>query len=63
MALATTHSDYRGATACGMHALLVRRPGPAGEEERKEADEDLTGVQVVSSLDEGGEWVRRRNAE
>ncbi|EJF65084.1 HAD hydrolase subfamily IA REG-2-like protein [Dichomitus squalens LYAD-421 SS1] len=42
--------DYQGAKACGLQALLVRRPGPEGEEERKEAEEILTGVQVIPGL-------------
>ena len=57
----TGHSDYQGAAACGLHALLVRRPGPEGEEERKEPDEDLSGVQVVSGLGQVVDWVQRRN--
>ena len=54
------HSDYRGAQASGLHALLVRRPGPEGEEERKEPGEDLGGVQVVPSLSQVVEWVQQR---
>jgi hypothetical protein len=46
-----------------MHALLLRRPGPEGEEARKEADEDLRGVEVVQGLDEVVEWVKRKNAQ
>ncbi|KAH9929613.1 HAD hydrolase subfamily IA REG-2-like protein [Epithele typhae] len=52
--------DYHAATACGMRALLVRRLGPEGKGERKEADEDLTSVETVSSLAEVTEWVRRQ---
>ncbi len=55
-------SDYLGAKACGLHALLVRRPGPEGEEEHKETGEDLTGVEVVPSLSHVVEWVRGRNS-
>ncbi|RPD78291.1 HAD hydrolase subfamily IA REG-2-like protein [Lentinus tigrinus ALCF2SS1-7] len=42
--------DYHGAMACGLKALLVRRPGPEGEGEHKEPGEDLSGVQVVPDL-------------
>ncbi|KAI0829620.1 HAD hydrolase subfamily IA REG-2-like protein [Trametes gibbosa] len=54
--------DYRGATAAGLHALLLRRPGPDGEEEHKEAGEDLTGVEVVPGLSAVVDWVRKQNA-
>jgi len=42
--------DYHGAQAAGMQALLIRRPGPAGDGENKEAEEDLRSVRVISSL-------------
>ncbi|OSD03963.1 HAD hydrolase subfamily IA REG-2-like protein [Trametes coccinea BRFM310] len=54
--------DYHGAKACGFEALLVRRPGPEGEEERKEPGEDLTNVQVVPSLSQVVDWVQQRNS-
>ncbi|KAI0633338.1 HAD hydrolase subfamily IA REG-2-like protein [Trametes polyzona] len=54
--------DYFGARSSGFHALLLRRPGPEGEEERKEPDEDLTGVEVVPGLSHVVEWIQRRNA-
>jgi len=54
-------ADWRGATRAGLQALLVRRPGLEGEEERKEDGEDLTGVDVVSSLLEVVDWVQRTN--
>ncbi|KAF5322153.1 hypothetical protein D9619_001896 [Psilocybe cf. subviscida] len=44
--------DYHGATAAGFNALLIRRPGPLGEGEQKEANEDLRDVQCIGSLDE-----------
>lgn len=56
-----TYSDYQGAKASGLHALLLRRPGPEGEEEHKEPGEDLTNVEVVPSLGHVVEWVRKRN--
>ncbi|KAH9847634.1 HAD hydrolase subfamily IA REG-2-like protein [Lenzites betulinus] len=54
--------DYRGAIASGLHALLIRRPGPDGEEEHKEAGEDLTGVQVITGLSSVVDWVQKQNA-
>jgi len=45
-----------------MHALLIRRPGPDGEGERKEEGEDLGGVTVIDSLWGAIEWIKRRNA-
>lgn len=59
----TSDSDYYGAKACGLSALLVRRSGPDGEAERKESDEDLTGVEVVRSLREVVEWVKARRSQ
>jgi hypothetical protein len=44
-----------------MHALLLRRPGPEGEGERKEDDEDLTDVEAISGLWRVVEWVKARN--
>ncbi|KAI9068052.1 HAD hydrolase subfamily IA REG-2-like protein [Trametes sanguinea] len=54
--------DYHGAKACGLEALLVRRPGPEGEEERKEPGEVLTNVQVVPGLSHVVDWVQQRNS-
>lgn len=45
-------SDYTGATKSGLNALLLRRVGPEGEHEHKEADERLGGVEVIRGLDE-----------
>ncbi|KIP01962.1 hypothetical protein PHLGIDRAFT_96511 [Phlebiopsis gigantea 11061_1 CR5-6] len=56
-------ADYYGARACGLSSLLVRRPGPDGEAERKEDGEDLTNVEVVQNLQEVVEWVKARNAQ
>ncbi|KAI0063559.1 HAD-like protein [Artomyces pyxidatus] len=53
--------DYEGAQNAGMHTLLLRRPGPEGEGERKEEGENLSGVRVVKGLDGVVEWVRDRN--
>ncbi|KAG2146485.1 HAD-like domain-containing protein [Suillus bovinus] len=53
-------SDYRGARAAGMHALLLRRAGPEGDGERKEEGENLQGVQVVNDLWGVVKWVERQ---
>lgn len=53
-------SDYHGALAAGMHALLLRRAGPEGDGERKEEGENLRGVQVVNDLWEAVKWVERQ---
>lgn len=49
-------SDYFGAKNAGLgrDALLLRRHGETGAEERREADEDLSGIQgdVIASLEE-----------
>lgn len=55
--LTALHSDYRGAVAAGMHALLLRRPGPEGEGAHRDKGEDLSGVQVISNLGEVTRWV------
>ena len=51
-------SDYHGASKAGVHALLLRRPGPDGEGEQKEEGEDLTGIKVIRGLREVVEWTR-----
>lgn len=43
-------SDYNGAENAGLHALLLRRPSPEGEEAHKEEGEDLTDVRTIESL-------------
>ncbi|KAF9237532.1 HAD-like domain-containing protein [Melanogaster broomeanus] len=55
--------DYHGAQAAGMQALLMRRPGPDGDGENKEAEEDLRNVEVVPSLWGVLECVREQNAD
>jgi len=55
-------ADYYGAKESGLDALLVRRPGADGEGEAKEADEDLSGVAVVSGLAQVVDWVQHKNA-
>lgn len=53
-------SDYHGARAVGMHALLLRRAGPEGDGERKEEGENLQDVQVVNDLWGVVKWVERQ---
>ncbi|KAI0081274.1 HAD hydrolase subfamily IA REG-2-like protein [Panus rudis PR-1116 ss-1] len=53
-------ADYWGAKKAGICALLIRRHGAEGEEEHKEPDEDLTGVEVVHSLQEVVDRVRSK---
>ncbi|KAG1890395.1 HAD-like domain-containing protein [Suillus subluteus] len=53
-------SDYYGARAAGMHALLLRRAGPEGDGERKEEGENLQGVQVVNDLWGVVKWVEQQ---
>ncbi|KAF8200935.1 HAD-like domain-containing protein [Pholiota molesta] len=50
--------DYTGATRSRLNALLLRREGPEGEHEHKEADERLGGVEVIQGLDEVISWVQ-----
>ncbi|OBZ67256.1 Haloacid dehalogenase-like hydrolase domain-containing protein 3 [Grifola frondosa] len=54
--------DFYGAKESGLAALLIRRPGPEGEGEAKEADEDLSGVDVVPSLLDVVEKVKQMNS-
>lgn len=54
-------SDYHGAQAAGMHALLLRRPGREGKGEHKEEGEVLTNVEVVNGLQDVVHWVAHRN--
>ncbi|EPQ57694.1 hypothetical protein GLOTRDRAFT_38464 [Gloeophyllum trabeum ATCC 11539] len=54
--------DYYGASKAGLQALLVRRPGPEGDDERKEEGENLCGVTVVHSLLEVADWVQQKNS-
>ncbi|KAL1755665.1 HAD-like domain-containing protein [Schizophyllum commune] len=48
-------ADYRGATAAGIHALLLRRPGDT--EAHVEEGEDLTGVQTIQTLQGVLTWL------
>lgn len=50
--LKVLRSDYLGAVASQFNAILLRRPGPIGEQEHKDADENLEGVLTVPNLTE-----------
>lgn len=56
-------SDYNGALGSGWKALLLRRVGPQGEGERKEANEILEGVHVIHGLDEVVTWVAGKGSD
>jgi FMN phosphatase YigB (HAD superfamily) len=45
-------SDYEGAKDAGMHAILLRRPGPEGEHAHKDVNELLDGVDAINGLNE-----------
>ncbi|KAF8513027.1 HAD hydrolase subfamily IA REG-2-like protein [Hysterangium stoloniferum] len=53
--------DYHGARQAGLHALLLRRPGPERVGEQREADEDLSNIQTVQSLSDVVTWMRQRD--
>ncbi|KZO98792.1 HAD hydrolase subfamily IA REG-2-like protein [Calocera viscosa TUFC12733] len=54
-------ADYWGAKKAGIEALLVRREGDYSDGSRREATENLDGVQVVHGFGDVVEWVRKRN--
>lgn len=54
-------SDYHGARAAGMHALLIRRHGSDGEGEHREEGEDLRDVSTVPNLLAVLDWVKQQN--
>lgn len=56
-------ADYWGAKTAGLEALLVRRQGEFSDGSRREAGEDLAGVETVSNFGDVVKWVSRRNAE
>ncbi|KZP18684.1 HAD hydrolase subfamily IA REG-2-like protein [Athelia psychrophila] len=55
--------DYYGARDLGMSTIILRRPGTLGDSERKEATEDISGLNVASGLEQVVTWVRRHNEE
>jgi len=56
------YSDYYGAMAAGLHALLLRRPGLLGAEEWKTPNEDLSGIPIVSHLGDVVTWVLKERS-
>jgi hypothetical protein len=53
--------DYQGAKAAGLEARLIRRQGEWSDGAARKADEDLSGVETISSLTAIVEEVSRRN--
>jgi hypothetical protein len=59
------HSDYLGANNAGLHALLLRRTEPDGEEELKSAELYFGAIKnpnVVKDLHGVVAWVEKSNA-
>jgi len=54
-------SDYEGAINAGMQALLLRRPGPEGVLDHREANESLDGVHVIEGLNDAVHLIEYRN--
>lgn len=55
-------ADYGGAVAAGLEGRLVRREGEWSDGAVRVAGEDLSGVDVITSLSEVLEEVRLRNS-
>jgi len=55
--------DYHGARRAGLNALLLRRPGSLGHEERKDENECLPEVETVQSLAQVVSWVTGHRKE
>ncbi|KAF5316871.1 hypothetical protein D9611_003975 [Ephemerocybe angulata] len=53
--------DFHGATQAGFHAVLLRRPGPEGEQAHKEEGEELKSVRVIQGLQEVHDIVCSRD--
>ena len=53
--------DYETPKACGMNALILKRPGTSGHARPTYSDEAIEGqkTDVISSLTEVLEWIRR----
>lgn len=55
-------SDYRGALAAGMRALLLTRPGPDGERAHKASNtSEEAPADVVEDLESVIRWVKDYN--
>ncbi len=61
------HSDYLGAENAGLHALLLRRPGLKGDQERETAEVDLRTTiksrDIVNDLYGVVAWVEGMNSK
>lgn len=55
-------SDYRGGTAAGLHALLLRRAGDFSDGATRSAAEDLAGVRLIAGLEDAVAFVKEWNA-
>jgi FMN phosphatase YigB (HAD superfamily) len=51
-------SDYNGAVAAGMKALLLRRPGLDGEQAHRHPQDQVDAVQTVKDLGEVIHWMK-----
>ncbi|WVQ95417.1 hypothetical protein IAU59_002514 [Kwoniella sp. CBS 9459] len=54
-------ADFQGATSASLEARLIRRPGEWSDGAVRSAEEELGQVNIISSLEEIVEEVRRRN--
>lgn len=54
-------SDFYGATSTGIEARLIRRPGEWSDGAVRDAKEELSGVNIVSSLQDIINEVKQRN--
>jgi len=55
-------SDYNGAVAARMNALLLRRPGPDGQQAHRHPQGQVDAVQTVKDLGEVIHWMRASKA-
>ncbi|ADV25538.1 hypothetical protein I315_04707 [Cryptococcus gattii Ru294] len=54
-------ADFYGATSTGIEARLIRRPGEWSDGAVRDAKEELSGVNIVSSLQDIVNEVKQRN--
>ena len=54
-------SDYHGAMSAGLDARLIRRIGEWSDGAARIAQEDLSGIQTIRSLNDIVDEIRRRN--
>nr|XP_031858266.1 uncharacterized protein CI109_006317 [Kwoniella shandongensis]KAA5525338.1 hypothetical protein CI109_006317 [Kwoniella shandongensis] len=56
-------ADFHGATSAGIEARLIRRPGEWSDGAARSAEEELGEVNVIRSLEDVVEEVKRRNSK